>query len=53
MTVKDFYEWACENCVEDFDILIQYRDGGGYYSGYSELLAYDIDVDRIREEITI
>jgi hypothetical protein len=33
MTVKELYEWAKKNNAEDFDIEIQYRDGGGFYSG--------------------
>ena len=33
MTVKELYEWAKKNNAENFDIEIQYRDGGGYYSG--------------------
>ena len=33
MTVKELYEWAKRNNAEDLDIEIQYRDGGGCYSG--------------------
>ena len=33
MTVKELYEWAKQNNAENLDIEIQYRDGGGYYSG--------------------
>lgn len=33
MTIKELYDWACKNSVEDFEIEIQYRDSGGYYYG--------------------
>ena len=33
MTVKELYEWAEQNRALDFDIEIQYRDGGGSYCG--------------------
>ena len=53
MTIKDLYEWAVKNGVEDFDIEIQYRDGGGYYSGSSSLYESDIEIDRLRSEVTL
>lgn len=31
MTVRELYEWAEQNNALDFDIEIQYRDGGGFY----------------------
>ena len=33
MTPRDLYEWALEHGVENCDIEIQYRDGGGSYCG--------------------
>ena len=53
MTIKDLYEWAVKNGVEDFDIEIQYRDGGGYYYGSSSLYESDIEIDRLRSEVTL
>lgn len=53
MTIREFYDWAVEHDVEDFTVLIQYRDSGGYYIGYNELLPYDIEIDRLRCEVTI
>lgn len=47
MTIKDLYEWAVKNGVEDFDIEIQYRDDGGYYYGSSSLNELDIEIDRL------
>ena len=37
MTVKELYEWAIKNNAENFDIEIQYRDSGGYYSGVDDV----------------
>lgn len=53
MTIKDLYEWAVKNGVEDFDIEIQHRDGGGYYYGSSSLYESDIEIDRLRSEVTL
>ena len=33
MTVKELYKWAKQNNAENLHIEIQFRDGGGYYSG--------------------
>lgn len=53
MTIEEFYNWAIENGVEDYYIQIQYRDSGGYYCGRDDLIAYDIEIDRERMEVTI
>lgn len=37
MTIRDLYKWAKENKVLDLDVVIQYRDDGGYYYGNEEL----------------
>jgi hypothetical protein len=36
MTVKELYEWAKKNGAEDYDIEIQYRDSGGFYTGVDD-----------------
>lgn len=36
MTVKELYEWAKKNNAENYDIEIQYRDGGGCYTGVDD-----------------
>jgi len=36
MTVKELYEWAVSQGAENFDIEIQYRDSGGYYTGVDD-----------------
>lgn len=33
MTVRELYEWAKERNALDLDIVVQYRDSGGYYYG--------------------
>jgi len=42
MTVKELYEWAVSQGAENFDIEIQYRDGGGYYTGVDDCDDYAI-----------
>lgn len=53
MTIKELYEWAIQNSVEDYDIEIQYRDGGGYYYGTSTLYESDIEIDNLRSEVIL
>ena len=36
MIIKELYEWAVSIVVENCDIEIQYRDGGGYYQGVDD-----------------
>lgn len=44
MTVKELYEWAMEHNAENYDLMIQFRDDGGYYVGYED--AHDPCIDR-------
>jgi hypothetical protein len=37
MTLRSLYEWAKEKGVLDLDVVVQYRDGGGYYNGSDDL----------------
>lgn len=53
MTIKELYEWSVKNGVEDYDIEIQYRDGGGYYCGSSSLYESDIEIDHLRSEVML
>lgn len=46
MTVREFYDWAKRHDCLDYDVEIQYRDGGGYYSGTSDLREDEIEIDR-------
>ena len=32
-TIKELYEWAVKNSVENLPVDIQFQDGGGSYSG--------------------
>lgn len=53
MTIKYLYEWAIENGVEEYDIEIQYCDGGGFYYGTRTLYESDIEIDHLRSEVTL
>lgn len=37
MTIRDLYEWAKQKEVLDLDVVVQYRDSGGYYEGNEDL----------------
>ena len=45
MTIKELYEIAKEQHIEDYEIEIQYRDGGGFYSGTDFLDLENIEVN--------
>ena len=51
MTIKDLYEEAVKSGREDYDILVQYQDGGGCYCGST--YATDVDWDDSMQEVTI
>lgn len=51
MTIKELYEEALENGREDYNIRVQYQDGGGFYSDSN--YATDVDYDDIEQEATI
>lgn len=53
MTVKEFYEYCVEHGAENMTMKVQYRDGGGYYSGSDEVEAWEIDIDEQKQEVTI
>lgn len=33
MTIEQLFEWSKENNCSNYELEIQYRDGGGYYPG--------------------
>lgn len=45
MTPKDLYEWAVKHNVQDCDIEVQYRDGGGYYSRTTDVCLDEIEIE--------
>ena len=51
MTIKDLYEEAVKNGKEDYDIQVQYQDGGGCYFGST--YALDVEWDDKMKETTI
>ncbi|SDB15256.1 hypothetical protein [Eubacterium oxidoreducens] len=53
MTIKELYEMAKANHIENFNIEIQYRDGGGYYEGTSELMEEEIEVNDTQKTVIL
>lgn len=47
MTIKEFYEWAKENNVENYDIKICDDAYGWYYSQSEECLTVDNDMKEV------
>ena len=46
MTIKELYEWAVKNNCENYEVEIQHRDDGGYYSGTADLRESEIEINR-------
>lgn len=44
MTIQELYEWGIKHNAKDLDIEIQYRDGGGYHEGVTDLCEYDLEI---------
>lgn len=49
MTIKEFCQWAKDNNVEDYDIMVHGDAGGGEY----HIDSGDIEIDDIRKEVII
>lgn len=51
MTIKEFCQWAKENNVEGYEVVVQYRDGGGeYYGKDTEVYCY---IDNEKKEVVL
>lgn len=53
MTIKEFYEWAVAQGVEDYTLSVNYRDGGGWYSGSEEACEADFSIEKNFKEVVI
>lgn len=54
MTIKEFYEWAVSNGVQDFTLCVNYRDDGGWYCGNEEVRdEADFSIDENLREVVI
>ncbi len=51
MTLRELWQWAVDNSVEDYEIHISHSDDGGFYPGYRLLNEYDIDVGHGEQEV--
>ena len=49
MTIKEFYQWAVENNVEDYDIMAYGDAGGGEY----HIDSGDLEIDDTNKEVII
>ena len=51
MTIRDLYEWAVGNGAADYDIAVQYRDSGGFYSGEDTMI--EPDINKAKKEVVL
>lgn len=45
MTIKDLYEISVKNNFQDYEIYLQYQDGGGVYCGNTNMTEYELIPD--------
>lgn len=53
MTLKELYEIAKTHHIENYEIEIQYRDGGGCYEGTDELRTENIQINDIERVVIL
>lgn len=53
MTIREFYEWAVAQGVEDYTLSVNYRDGGGWYHGDEYANEADFTIRKEYEEVVI
>jgi hypothetical protein len=46
MTIAEFYEWAKENGIENYEV------GNYYYNGYGQMDINDYDIDHKLKRVT-
>lgn len=51
MTIKELYEEAVSKSAENYEIQLQYQDGGGCYCGSCAMS--EADYDSLRKEVTL
>ena len=52
MTIEELYNWAIDNNCENYQVEIQYRDDGGFYTGTDNLDETYIEIVE-EEEIVV
>lgn len=53
MTIKELYEWALAHGVEEYELRVNYRDGGGWYCGDDEVNERDFEIHEEQHELII
>lgn len=51
MTIKELYEEAIAKGAEDYEIQLQYQDGGGCYCGSCAMS--EIEYDSLKKEVVL
>ena len=53
MTVKELYEFCKSHNAENFEIAVQYRDGGGFYTGEDYIEVPDVEILEASKEVLL
>lgn len=48
MTIKELYEVAVSIGIENYEIQLQYQEGGGFYSGSCPMSDYEYDPNAMK-----
>ncbi len=53
MTIKELYDWAVRNGVEDYSITCTYADDGGFHLGNRDATIEEVEIHHEWQEIEI
>lgn len=53
MTVKELYEFCKFHNAANFEIAVQYRDGGGFYAGEDYVEVSDVEIFESSKEVLL
>ena len=53
MTAKELYEFCKSHNAENFEIAVQYRDGGGFYTGEDYIEVSDVEILEFAKEVLL
>lgn len=53
MSIRELYEWAIKAGVADYNIILTYADGGGFYTGTRDVHWGDAIIHHDTEEVEL
>lgn len=53
MTIKELYEMAVKQGIENYELRVHYSDDGGFYAGSRPVHSWDIETNKNKEIIDL